>query len=266
MVAIPAGGFLMGISDRQIDRLVKRDEGAKRWRGKGRFGREQPQHAVELPGYQIGKYPVTVGEYRAFVATGGYQDSRHWTEAGWAWRISVDRLQPAHWGEMWAGDDGLPVVGVSWYEAMAYCRWLSEARGKGYRLPSEAEWEKAARGTAGWLYPWGDEFDGGRCNTRETGLERTEPVGRRSPAGESPYGVAEMAGNASDWTLSQYRRYPYDRNDGREETEGAVERVIRGGSWFKPALRARTVARGMNDPLFADTDVGFRCVLESRER
>ena len=263
MVHIPAGPFLMGTTDQQVDWLAQRDDMARKWKERKSFSREQPQHTLALAGYAIGKYPVTVGEYRAFLRAGGYQCYRYWTEVAWAWRESLGKVQPEFWGdEKWAGDDRLPVVGVSWYEAGAYCRWLSEETGEHYRLPTEAEWEKAARGTDGRMYPWGDEFDAGRCNTREGRLNKTAPVGRHSPEGESPHRCAEMAGNASDWTLSQYRPYPYDGSDGRNEEEGEAERVIRGGSWYKPELRARVVARGMNDPFFADNDVGFRCVLE----
>jgi formylglycine-generating enzyme required for sulfatase activity len=263
MVHIPAGTFLMGTSDRQVDWLAERDQLARKWREKGAFSREQPQHPVVLGSYTISKYPVTVGSYREFAKAGGYRCRRYWTEAGWAWRESVGRLRPDFWDdETWAGDAGLPVVGVSWYEAMAYCCWLTEVTGTRYRLPTEAEWEKAARGTDGRLYPWGDAFDSARCNTRATGLKRTEPVGKRSPGGESPCGCAEMAGNASEWTLSQYRPYPNDGSDGRNAEDGEAERVIRGGSWYKPVLRARVVSRGMNDPFFADNDVGFRIVGE----
>jgi formylglycine-generating enzyme required for sulfatase activity len=264
LVHISAGSFLMGVSNQQVDWLAERDDVAKRWKGKGYFSREQPQHIVTLASYYIGKYPVTVGAYRAFVGAEGYQRRRYWTETGWAWCESVVRAQPEFWDDgKWTGDDRFPVVGVSWYEASAYCQWLSEETGGSYRLPTEAEWEKAARGTDDRLYPWGDEFDAKRCNTRASGLNQTEPVGQYSPGGESPYGCAEMAGNASEWTLSQYRPYPYDGNDGRNEVEGDAERVTKGGSWYKPALRARVVARGMNDPFFADNDVGFRCVLDS---
>ena len=111
-------------------------------------------------------------------------------------------------------------------------------------------------------FPWGNAFESTRCNTREGGMKRIEAIGRHNPAGASPYGCAEMAGNVSEWTLSQYRPYPYDPRDGRDEVAGEGERVIRGGSWFKPMLRARVTARGMNDPFFSDNDVGFRIVRE----
>jgi formylglycine-generating enzyme required for sulfatase activity len=263
MVHIPAGSFLMGTTNQQVDWLARRDDLAETWKEKGHFCREQPEHTLSLASYYISKYPVTVGEYRAFLRAGGYRCGQYWTEAGWAWRKSAGRVQPEFWDDgEWAGDDRLPVVGVSWYEARAYCRWLSEETEGNYRLPTEAEWEKAARGPDGRMYPWGDKFDVRRCNTRASGLNQTKPVGRYGPAGESPYGCAEMAGNASEWTLSQYRPYPYVGSDGRNDEEGETERVIRGGSWCKPVLRARVVARGMNAPFFADNDVGFRCVLE----
>jgi formylglycine-generating enzyme required for sulfatase activity len=262
MVRIPAGRFLMGTSERQIDQFAQHSDTARTWQEKGYFAREQPQHTVTLPDYSIGKYPVTVGEYLPFVDKTGYLDRRHWTEAGWEWRDEGGVVKPALWDDKrWTSDERLPVVGVSWYEAYAYCRWLSEVTGRDYRLPTEAEWEKAARGADGRLYPWGDVFDAARCNTRVSGLERTTVVGQYSPGGDSPYGCAEMVGNVSEWTLSQYRSYPHDADDGRDDPAGEAERVTRGGSWHSPAIRARAAARGYNDPFFADDDLGFRYAL-----
>jgi len=262
LVYIPAGTFLMGTSDQQVDRLALMDDLAKTWKEKGHFCREKSQHPVFLESYYIGKFPVSVREYREFVNADGYQQMLYWTTAGWIWRETKKRNYPDFWDdEKWAGDANLPVVGVSWYEALAYCRWLSDRTGKPCRLPTEAEWEKAARGEDDRLYPWGNTFDIRLCNTRASGHNRTQPVGLYSPQDESPYGCAEMAGNVSEWTLSQYKPYPYEDDDGRNDEEGETERVIRGGAWYKPALRARVSARGMNDPFFVDLDVGFRCVL-----
>ncbi len=262
MIHIPAGPFVMGTSDQQIDRLAQTSDLATKWREKGYFGREQPQHTVTLPDYCIAKHPVTVREYRAFVDAGGYLRRPHWTDAGWIWHSTRGILQPDLWDDaQWTGDDRLPVVGVSWYEAYAYCQWLSEMSGRNYRLPTEAEWEKAARGTDGRLYPWGDTFDASRCNTRASGLKRTTPVGTYSSSGDNPYGCADMVGNVSEWTASQYKPYPYDARDGRNDPAEDTERVIRGASWHSPVLRARTASRGMNDPFFTDNDVGFRCAL-----
>ena len=261
MVSIPAGEFIMGTTDRQIERLVQVDELARRWLVRGSFTREQPQHQVHLSNYAIGKYPVTVGEYRLFIHTGGYVHADHWSDSGWAWRVSQGRNHPQLWGSsQWTGEDRLPVVGVSWYEAMAYCRWLSECTGLLYRLPTEAEWEKAARGTDERLFPWGNRFDPKFSNTNLSGLGHTVAVDHFSPGGDSPYGCADMGGNASEWTLSQFRPYPFKTNGGRNTEAGEEERVIRGGSWYKPSLRARASARGMNIPSFTDHDVGFRLV------
>jgi len=265
MVCVPAGPFLMGTSPEQIAWLAQRDDSAKTWQEKGRFDRECPQHLVSLKEFYITRYPVTVGQYRPFVDGAGYQDRAYWTATGWAWRQSEKRENPAFWTDaVWSAQDDLPVIGVSWYEAVAYCRWLSGLTGRHYRLPTEAEWEKAARGTDGRLYPWGDEFLPDLGNTRGSRRGRTVSVTAYAAGSESPYGCTDMAGNVSQWTLSQYRPYPYSAQDGREEAAGATLRVIRGGSWYKPALRARAAARGMNDPFFADTDVGFRpvCVAD----
>jgi formylglycine-generating enzyme required for sulfatase activity len=260
MIHIPAGPFVMGTSDEQIDRLAERDPLAKRWREKGFFGREQPQQIVTLPGVSLGRYPVTVGQYRSFLEADGYRRQDYWTESGWDWRAGLGRLEPDGWrDEQWAGADYLPVVGVSWYEAHAYCHWLREATGRAYRLPTEAEWEKAARGVNGWLYPWGDEFDASRCNALPGDLGRTTVVGQYSPAGDSPFGCADVAGTVSEWTSSRYHAYPYNAADGRESPNGKAERVTRGGSWHSPELRVRTSSRGMNDPFFTDNDLGFRC-------
>jgi len=205
MVLIPAGSFTMGTGQAEIDRLTGEFELARTWAEKGRFAREQPQHVVRLPAYWIGRYAVTVGQFRGFVEAGGYRQRRYWTEAGWAWREAAARSQPDYWDQVtWRGDERLPVVGVSWYESAAYCRWLGVETGRGFRLPSEAEWEKAARGEDRRIFPWGDRFDAARCNVRATGLERTVPVGHLSPAGDSPHGCAEMVGNVSEWTLTRY--------------------------------------------------------------
>lgn len=175
-----------------------------------------------------------------------------------------------------------PVVGVSWYEALAYCRWLTEklngalrkgalAPGERYlvRLPTEAEWEKAARGTGARSWPWGDAWQESSANTREAKLEQTSPVGLL-PAGASPWGTLDMAGNVGEWTSSRWGRttilkpdygYPYRPDDGREGPDGPDLRVMRGGSWFSDHQSARCAYRVRNFPVYFGSGLGFRAVL-----
>jgi len=249
MVLVPAGPFRMGSSKTRDPRA---------------FDTELPQHTVMLPTYWIGRYPVTVGEYRAFIEAGGYHKEHYWTQAGWAWRSKDSRTQPEHWGEeQWTGDDWLPIIGVSWYEAYAYCRWLSETTGHAYRLPTEEEWEKAARGTDGRLYPWGNEWREGVCNTAEASMGHVTPVGQYSPLGDSPYGVADMSGNVWEWCLTMWRgSYRQPAND---DPEGDARRVVRGGIWHNLEVSARAAFRYWFSPFVRYHSLGFRvaCTTEA---
>jgi iron(II)-dependent oxidoreductase len=165
LILIPAGPFLIG-GDEVED--------------------ASPQHEVTLPAFKIGQYPVTNAQYRRFVEATGRK-----------WRSDAGRRPEKA---------NCPAVEVTWHEARAYCEWLTGLwRSKGkvtadeiVRLPTEAEWEKAARGAGGRVYPWGDEWDETKCNTRETGLRDTSPVGI-FPDGASPYGCLDMAGNVWEW-------------------------------------------------------------------
>jgi formylglycine-generating enzyme required for sulfatase activity len=188
--------------------------------------REKPQHTVNIPySYKAAKYPITNAQYRLFVEDKGYTTQRYWTVAGWEWKEANDRTDVYNWGEPFTLPNH-PVVGVSWYESVAYCRWLTEVmRGCGeladgwlIRLPTEAEWEKAARGTDGRTYPWGEKFDPEKANGKETEVESTNAVGI-FPDGVSPYGCHEMAGNVWEWGATKvegssysdrkFKPYPY---------------------------------------------------------
>jgi len=251
-VLVPAGPFLMGSTE--DDELASDDE--------------RPQHAVKLSAYRFGRYPLTNAEYARFVEADGYANPDYWTAAGWRWREEKGVTQPRYWEEeMWNRPDH-PVVGISWYEAVAYCRWLTEAlraaglldEGEVVRLPTEAEWEKAARGEHARQWPWGDDFDPARANTGERGPGRTTPVGRYSPAGDSPYGAADMAGNVWEWCSSLFRDYPYDPDDGREDLEAERDRVLRGGSWSHYRDYARCAYRYWGSPYVSHDGIGFRLV------
>ena len=198
------------------------------------MGSGSDQHTLYLPDYYIAKTPVTNAQYAAFVQTTG---------------SSVPENKEDH-----------PVVNVSWYDATKYCQWLAEVTGKIYRLPSEAEWEKAARGTDGRIYPWGDEWDASRCNTSKGGKRGTTPVGTY-PQGASPYGCLDMAGNVWEWTRSLYKNYPYDPTDGREDLDAGGRRVVRGGSWGDLRGLARCADRGWDGPVDRGSNRGFRLVV-----
>jgi formylglycine-generating enzyme required for sulfatase activity len=228
MVLIPAGEFLMG-SDPQKDKDAEEDE--------------LPQHTLYLPDYYIAKTPVTNAQYATFVQAAGHKPPSYWEE-----------------GKPPRGKEDHPVVNVSWHDAMAYCRWLSEVTGRPYRLPGEAEWEKGARGTDGRIYPWRNQWDAQRCNTTEGGKRRTTPVGAY-PGGASPYGLLDMAGNVWEWCRSLWRPYPYDPKDGREDEKSGDRRVCRGGSWRDGARLARAACRLRGYPDFRNYILGFRLAL-----
>jgi formylglycine-generating enzyme required for sulfatase activity len=248
---IPAGPFLMGSSE-------PKDANA--------YEDEKPQHRVELHSYRIGLYPVTNAQYRLFVEGGGYEDSRYWLEEGWFWRSENGIVAPEFWDEPMWNSLNRPVVGVSWYEAMAFASWLAAQLEMPVCLPTEAEWEKAARGDDGRIYPWGDAWDPERANTQETGIGQTSPIGIH-PAGASPYGCLDMSGNIWEWTLSLWGQqdarpdfgYPYDPSDGREDQNTKGKRIIRGGSWAASLSKARIAFRGVADPEARNRFIGFRC-------
>lgn len=246
VVPIPPGAFQMGSTREQAAQAIK--DGLD----KEYAEYEQPQHAIELPAYAIAKYPLTCREYQFFL-----QESGHASPSGWSGTQFPE------------GKGDHPVVNVSWKDAVAYCEWLSEKTGKTYRLPSEAEWEKAARGTDGRVYPWGNDWDASRCNTFESQINGTSPVGQFSPLGDSPYGCADMIGNVWEWTLSLWGpdldapkyRYPYDPADGREDLSAPGRRVVRGGSWRNGRDLARCAARHRVEPDLFHYNLGFRPVL-----
>lgn len=225
-VRVPAGKFLMGSKTNNM--LASQDE--------------RPQHTVEIPyDYWAGKYPVTNEQFAKFVASATYKFKQG------DWQERADH----------------PVVDVSWYDAAAYCEWLNETlRGElkdlTLRLPTEAEWEKAARGDAkrGIEWPWGNEFDQNKCNTVEGRERDTTPVGSYSPQGDSPYGAADMAGNVWEWCYSNRKAYPYKVDDERKSC------MLRGGSFSDDRTHARAAYRnGFHGPAARHYNLGFRVVV-----
>ncbi len=224
--------------------------GSDKSRDKEAYDDETPQYPVEVDAFALGQHPVTVAEYacavRAKVVREPPQFDASGTKYGPDWQ--TQQMHPEH-----------PVVCVSWNDALAYTGWLAKTTRQPWRLPSEAEWEKAARGTDGRIYPWGDEFDAERCNTYESGIMTTTSVGRY-PTGESPYHMQDMTGNVWEWasSLYLYQPYPYRKNDGRENLDSIDNRVRRGGSWNVYPLNARAAFRGGDGPDSLLFDGGFR--------
>ena len=240
-VRVPAGEFDMGSTEN--DPLASNDE--------------KPQHRLYLEAFYIARHPVTNARFARFVEATGYKARHDW-----------DRYATR-------GREDHPVVNVDWYDARAYAAWL------GVHLPSEAQWEKAA----GWdadlgakrRWPWGDSFDQRLCNSKESragagrllgtlrgilpwqrNLVPTTPVGSFSPGGDSACAAADMAGNVWEWCSTAYASYPYDADDGREEKEERVSRVLRGGAWWSDKDDVRCACRYGGDPDDAGIDSGFR--------
>jgi formylglycine-generating enzyme required for sulfatase activity len=254
-VEVPEGNFRMGSDDQDPD---AGDD-------------EKPQHTLHLPAFYMAKYPITVAQFRLFVDQSDHEPA------------DKDSLK---------GAANHPVVWVNWHDALAYCRWLDEQLrawtsapqslrqllGNGYQviLPSEAEWEKAARGTGGLRYPWGNEFDPEQANFKGTSRGNPSAVGC-FPGGSSPYRLLDMSGNVWEWTRSIYGewdkdknelknayRYEYEPRDGREDLEKGNEwvRVLRGGSWRDEPKRLRCAARDWVNPRsHGGVNCGFRVCL-----
>ena len=246
MIYIPAGPFTMGTNTGWKD--------------------ASPEHQVELPGFYIDKYEVTISQFRRFVADGGLTDPRlYQTEQG---RIIFQNegFQPRFWPEQLNQEDNLPMYGVRYFEALAYCKWA------GKTLPTAQQWEKAARGTDGRLYPWGNEWDSSRVNALEDAVasgvagdypKLPAPVDA-FPAGASPYGVMQMAGNVLEWTLETMAAYPGNTNPYAfyPHFHRAFVPELRGGSWQLDRRFTNTTFRTAQYESISHRTFGFRCACE----
>jgi len=255
-VLIPAGEFLMG-SNKRVDSKAEADE--------------MPQHRLAVSDYYLMRLPVTNAQFSQFLQESGRRTPFFWSDKG------APPSRSDH-----------PVVGVTFLDAAAFCVWAAQITGLPLRLPSEPEWERAARGDDGRMYPWGNEWNAMLCNTFESNLGDTTPVGMFSPRDHSPFGISDMGGNVQQWTASHFGDYPYDSSDGREtlvyrlvdpdllpkirETGGTSvaaspeaslgKIVLRGGSWRESRLQARCAYRSWAPPMHYSLDTGFRCCYE----
>lgn len=231
----------MGTSDSQVDELLRKEDWAAEWVEDGMFRNEQPQHKVFLPAFEIAAQPVTNEEYYTFTWTTGSLTPRYWTNF---------QAPP--------GKEKHPVVGISKDDALAYSKWLSQETGVELRLPTEAEWEKAARGQDDRLYPWGNEFNTWRCNTVENNRSDTTPIGTYSPSGDSPWGVSDLSGNVFEWTSSFKQAYPYRPENDRQNANAGGLCVVRGGAWYYSRRLARCSSREYVMSTFVSPALGFR--------
>lgn len=259
-----AGEILGTLGDPRIDiqtpPLVTVDAG-KFTRGSTEDKRESPVCDIYLDEFMIGKYPVTNEEFKAFIADGGYNKKDYWTSEGWQWLQEKKFLQPRYWYDRKWTSPNFPVMGVSWHEASAYARWLSQKTGEIFDLPTEVQWEKAARGIEGLIYPWGNDFDAHRCNSDEFKRPQTSPVGIY-PGGESPYGCMDMSGNVWEWCADWYEKNYYQKSP-KTNPQGPSQgshKVVRGGGWGSGCWRCRTTCRVDVYPTNREIDLGFRLV------
>ena len=239
MLLVPAGEFLMGSTNADIDQ-------AQAWSSKSRreFEDEFPQHSVYLDAYYIDRFEVTNAQFEAFVNATGYRTTAEEKGEFNTWRAAYA-----------PGMENYPVVWMSWYDADAYCKWA------GKRLPTEAEWEKAARGNLGRIFPWGNEWDPTKANSGETGYGHTMPVGS-FPTGFSYYGARDMAGNVWEWVADWWDPGYYSVSPTRNP-QGPLtptqNKVLRGGAFGNARWQLRTAHRHTGGPDGYARDHGFRC-------
>jgi len=235
--AIPAGVYPMGDNTLAVSR---------------------PAHSVQLAAFALGQTVVTHAQFAAFIDGGGYQDAALWSDMGWTWQAHKIETQPAFWTDAAFNAPDQPVVGVCWYEADAFCRWLARASGTPWRLPSEAEWEAAGRGLD-------DEAPRPRLyNTAERRLGYPWPV--TTDTNIAWCGARDLCGNVWEWCSTRWGRnwqtqdyrYPYDAGDGREALSGSHARLMRGGSWFDPLTEANPTNRARYLPGSRGSNIGFR--------
>ncbi|MBN1642352.1 MAG: SUMF1/EgtB/PvdO family nonheme iron enzyme [Anaerolineae bacterium] len=245
MVLVPSGRFTMGSNEDHVQQAAD-------WCGCSRanFEDELYMHEVQVSAFYIDVAPVTNRQYQAFVAATGYRTEAERKSEANTWRTVYT-----------AGKDDHPVVWMSWNDAAAYCEWA------GKRLPTEAEWEKAARGADARLWPWGNNWDNARLNMAEGGRKTTTPVGS-FPTGASPYGAVDMAGNVWEWVADWYSYGYYQTEAGRSaDPQGppsGEDRVLRGGGYNNGVWDVRTANRHKGGASGYAPDHGFRCARSAQ--
>jgi formylglycine-generating enzyme required for sulfatase activity len=263
MVEIPAGSFLMGATREQLAMYPVESDIYRQ------LQRSFPPRKVYLPKYLIDIYPVTHYEYEKFIQDNGYQRQEFWSDEGWRWlkqeekreyykvkELNLEEIKaPAYWDDYRWNRPNYPVMGVCWYEAEAYARWA------GKRLPTEAEWEKAARGTDERIWPWGNIWDSNAANA-ESLIGQLTPVGIYA-CGKSPFGTYDMAGNTWEWTADPFSLDNPLPLQETSPTEALIQKVIRGGAWNTRREQTFCTTHALNEPGNRVGAVGFRCVKDN---
>ncbi len=227
------------------------------------IGAEGEQCRVTIKPFALARYPVTNAQFRRFIEDGGYEQQKFWTSAGWAWcRRARER---GEWGgftsdTQW-GVANRPVVGITWYEAYAYARWLREKTGQPFRLPTEAEWEYAAAGAERRRYPFGNRASDDTANIRDALVGQTCAVGI-FPQDVTPEGIYDMAGNVWEWCSTREAAFPYRAGDGREDPQGEGSRVLRGGSYENSRREIHCTQRRAVAPHTRMKLIGFRLACD----
>jgi formylglycine-generating enzyme required for sulfatase activity len=212
-----------------------------------------------VPAFKIAKYLLTNAQFKVFVDAGGYRENRWWTAEGWQECRQNNWTEPHYWQDTGFNSPDQPVVGVSWYEASAFCQWLSEKTDKLISLPTEQQWQRAAQGDDGRAYPWGQDWDEQACqhSVGSYNAQQTSSVRQYEGRGDSPFGVVDLAGNVWEWCLTDYEQGTHAVSD-----EQAIFYVLRGGSWIDSDTQSfRCDYRGKNRPSNWDNGRGFRLAL-----
>lgn len=250
LICVPAGAFTMGLTFEQAQKLIAAGLSTEL------ADAAKPQHLVNLAEYWVAKHPVTNLQYQAFLQAQTSDSGRE-----------RKRRPPNYWigGVIPRNMEQHPVVQVSWEDANAFCHWASQVTGYDLRLPTEAEWEKAARGTDARLYPWGNQPPDVKLCAYTPALSSTAPVGKYSPQGNSPYGCVDMAGNVWEWCSDWFNPNEFKNRlkEGTANPQGPVEgqlRSVRGGSWQMEIGYVHAASRQGKEPALKHQDVGFRVV------
>lgn len=265
MVYVPAGHVEMGSSEAEIARAMEMFKSAENTEPiRNWFDDETPKHRVWVGAYYLDKHEVTNREFMKFVRAGGYKKKIFWSDEGRNWLHNKQVTTPECFDDTRFNDPDHPIVCINWYEASAYAKWA------GKRLPTEAEWERAARGDDNRSFPWGNDIspkNGHRLNYHpggetqdKDGYRFTAPVASY-PNGVSPFGILQMAGNVWEWCEDWYGENYYAKSQKKNPTgpRKGKEKIVRGGSWLNSIVSIRTTYRSYVDPKLRYSHIGLRC-------